>query len=93
MPATKFGRLAAHDPRFVLDLRMGRTPRAATEARTRQWMSDYVGTATSAEEAVTEFKAIPGSFRPGDGLAPTYRAGTFGMKLAQNLSQDIVHAY
>ncbi|MEM6908295.1 MAG: hypothetical protein AAF494_06410 [Pseudomonadota bacterium] len=41
MPATKFGRLAAHDPRFVLDLRMGRIPRAATEARTRRWMADY----------------------------------------------------
>ena len=33
MPPTKFGRLAAHDPRFVLDLRMGREPRSATEAR------------------------------------------------------------
>ena len=33
MPPTKFGRLAAHDPRFVLDLRMGRDPRSATEAR------------------------------------------------------------
>ncbi len=41
MPATKFGRLAAHDPRFVLDLRMGRIPRAATEARTRKWMRDF----------------------------------------------------
>ncbi|MEM7666241.1 MAG: hypothetical protein AAF250_10340 [Pseudomonadota bacterium] len=41
MPATKFGRLAAHDPRFVLDLRMGRIPREATEARTRAWMRDY----------------------------------------------------
>jgi hypothetical protein len=41
MPATKFGRLAAHDPRFVLDLRMGRTPRPETEARTLQWMRDY----------------------------------------------------
>jgi len=41
MPATKFGRLAAHDPRFVLDLRMGRIPRAATEARIRKWMADY----------------------------------------------------
>ena len=41
MPATKFGRLAAHDPRFVLDLRMGRIPRPATEARTRRWMEDY----------------------------------------------------
>lgn len=41
MAATKFGRLAAHDPRFVLDLRMGRIPRAATERRTMQWMADY----------------------------------------------------
>ena len=41
MPATKFGRLAAHDPRFVLDLRMGRIPRAKTEARTRRWMENY----------------------------------------------------
>ncbi len=41
MAATKFGRLAAHDPRFVLDLRMGRIPRARTEARVRQWMADY----------------------------------------------------
>lgn len=41
MAATKFGRLAAHDPRFVLDLRMGRIPREATEKRTRQWMRDF----------------------------------------------------
>lgn len=41
MAATKFGRLAAHDPRFVLDLRMGRTPRPHTEARIRQWMAGY----------------------------------------------------
>ena len=41
MPATKFGRLAAHDPRFVLDLRMGRTPRAHTEKRIRRWMDLY----------------------------------------------------
>ena len=31
MPATNFGRLAVRDPRFVLDLRNGRTPRARTE--------------------------------------------------------------
>ncbi|WP_427968790.1 hypothetical protein [Altererythrobacter sp.] len=41
MPATKFGRLAAHDPRFVLDLRMGRIPRERTEARIRRWMESY----------------------------------------------------
>jgi len=41
MPATKFGRLAAHDPRFVLDLRMGREPRAATETRVEHFMNNY----------------------------------------------------
>lgn len=31
--ATRFGRLAVRDPRFVHDLRKGRHPRAATERR------------------------------------------------------------
>lgn len=44
MAATKFGRLAAHDPRFVLDLRMGRIPRPHTEARVRRWMDAYTPT-------------------------------------------------
>lgn len=51
MPATKFGRLAAHDPRFVLDLRMGRTPRRTTEARTRGWMAEYEVAARKAARA------------------------------------------
>ena len=41
MPATKFGRLAAGDPRFVLDMRICRIPRASTGARIRAWMNDY----------------------------------------------------
>ncbi|MXO62139.1 hypothetical protein [Qipengyuania oceanensis] len=41
MPATKFGRLAAHDPRFVLDLRMGRIPRQQTEARIVAFMAGF----------------------------------------------------
>lgn len=41
MPPTKFGRLAAHDPRFVLDLRMGREPRGATEERILGFMSGF----------------------------------------------------
>ena len=49
MPATTFGRLAAHDPRFVLDLRMGRIPRAATEARIVGWMADYTAAPQKAE--------------------------------------------
>lgn len=42
MPWTKFGRLAAHDPRFVGDLRNGRTPRPAMEARVEHFMNTYV---------------------------------------------------
>lgn len=57
MAATKFGRLAAHDPRFVLDLRMGRIPRARTEARTRAFMANYPSTATiETKSAVKEYR-------------------------------------
>ena len=41
MPATKFGRLAANDPRFVLDLRMGREPRRALTSRVEHFMNIY----------------------------------------------------
>ena len=41
MPWTKFGRLAAHDPRFVGDLRNGRTPRPETEKRVELFMNTY----------------------------------------------------
>jgi hypothetical protein len=41
MPATKFGRLATHDPRFVLDLRNGRTPRETTAKRVEHFMNNY----------------------------------------------------
>jgi len=42
MPWTKFGRLAAHDPRFVADLRNGRTPRTETAQRIDQFMNRYL---------------------------------------------------
>lgn len=41
MPATKFGRLAAHDPRFVLDLRMGREPRERMETRVNAFIAGF----------------------------------------------------
>ncbi len=41
MPWTKFGRLATRDPRFVEDLRNGRTPRASTEQRVEHFMNNY----------------------------------------------------
>jgi len=41
MPATTFGRIAARDPRFVFDLRNGRTPRLRTERRIEHFMNIY----------------------------------------------------
>ena len=41
MPATKFGRLATRDPRFVLDLRNGRSPRSETSERVEHFMNTY----------------------------------------------------
>lgn len=41
MPATKFGRMATKDPRFVLDLRNGRMPREKTERRVEHFMNDH----------------------------------------------------
>ena len=38
MSATRFGRLAVRDPRFVLDLRRGRTPRPRMVARVEAFM-------------------------------------------------------
>ncbi|MBX9886072.1 MAG: hypothetical protein K2X68_13990 [Novosphingobium sp.] len=44
MPRTRFGRLAAHDPRFVDDLRNGREPRPATAARVEHFINTYRST-------------------------------------------------
>lgn len=41
MPWTRFGRLATHDPRFVQDLRNGRTPRPATVSHVEHFMNTY----------------------------------------------------
>ena len=41
MAWTKFGRLAAHDPRFVEDLRNGRTPRPETQLRIEHFMNTF----------------------------------------------------
>ncbi len=40
MPPTRFGRLAAGDPRLVADLRNGRELRARTAARLRAFMAE-----------------------------------------------------
>ncbi|MGB3166129.1 MAG: hypothetical protein WBA68_05055 [Alteraurantiacibacter sp.] len=41
MPPTKFGRLAARDPRLVLDMRNGRMPRPQMEERVEHFMNTY----------------------------------------------------
>jgi hypothetical protein len=51
MPWTKFGRLAAHDPRFVEDLRNGRTPRPETEARIVRFIASYPENGTQRENS------------------------------------------
>ena len=46
LPPTKFGRLAAGDPRLVLDIRMGREIRPEMESKLRQFMANYKEQAT-----------------------------------------------
>ncbi len=41
MPPTKFGRLAARDPRLVLDIRNGREIRPAMVSRLQRYMAGY----------------------------------------------------
>lgn len=41
MPATRFGRLAVKDPRFVFDLRNGREPQLRTEKRVEHFMNTF----------------------------------------------------
>ena len=41
MPVTKFGRLAAHDPRLIGDLRNGREPRPSLSTRIEHFMNTY----------------------------------------------------
>lgn len=41
MPVTKFGRLAAQDPRLVGDLRNGREPRTAMVQRIEHFMNNF----------------------------------------------------
>jgi len=45
MPPTRFSRQAANDPRFVFDLRNGRSPRPPTAARIHAWLDQSEGRA------------------------------------------------
>ncbi len=49
MAATRFGRQAVRDPRFVLDLRMGRVPGSFVACRVEHFMNKY-----RAETGVTQ---------------------------------------
>lgn len=48
--ATQFGRLAAQDPRFVLDLRQGREPRSPMEYRIAGFIAGYEAALDAARE-------------------------------------------
>lgn len=52
MSCTKFGRLAAQDPRFVADLRNGRIPRTPMELRVEQFMRAYLDGAAKGDRHV-----------------------------------------
>jgi hypothetical protein len=45
--ATRFGRRAVGDPRFVLDLRMGRRPRRRTLERVEGYLSRFPSPSSS----------------------------------------------
>lgn len=49
LPPTKFGRLAARDPRLVLDMRMGREIRPEMEQLLRNFMQRYPRPETNEE--------------------------------------------
>lgn len=49
MSATRLGRLAIRDPRFVGDLRRGRLPRPNTERRLDRFMTTYRETQANAD--------------------------------------------
>ena len=49
LPPTKFGRLAARDPRLVLDMRMGREIRPEMEAKLRQFIAAHSGSSSAAK--------------------------------------------
>ena len=51
MPPTKFGRLAAQDPRIVLDIRMGREVRPETAQRLSAFIENYAAGIMSGETA------------------------------------------
>ncbi len=41
LPPTKFGRMAARDPRLVFDMRMGREIRPEMETKLRQYIAAH----------------------------------------------------
>ena len=59
--ATRFGRRAVGDPRFVLDLRMGRKPRRRTILRLEGYLARFEADSSVRSEAAINFR--PGSVR------------------------------
>lgn len=51
LPPTTFGRLAAHDPRLVFDMRLGREVGTEMELRLRKFMLRYPPVHTANERS------------------------------------------
>lgn len=60
--ATRFGRMATGDPRFVLDLRMGRKPRRKTTQKLEDYLAAFEDSASDANE--TAINSPTGSAAP-----------------------------
>jgi len=52
MPWTKFGRIVAHDPRLVGDLRNGRSPRPDLAARIEAYIESHIASHTENTHAL-----------------------------------------
>ena len=70
--ATRFGRRAVGDPRFVLDLRMGRRPRRRTVERVQAYL---LATRTSGRGPERVVLVSHGSRSAGNNASPAIREG------------------
>lgn len=62
--ATRFGRWALGDPRFVLDLRRGRNPRRRTILRLEDYLASYEANSTVRMEASMIPERLQGCSKP-----------------------------
>ena len=59
MPPSRFGRLVVSDPRLVADLRLGRRPRQATQAKVAAYLSQW---SHPTDQPSTAHRSMPNEF-------------------------------